>query len=104
MDKMEIVTDITQVQKYVGKHVFVEIEWNPYLTGYRFIYNRPILQYFSDGSEGFSAAMEVKENGVHGDSALTTRHMENGYLKIRLATEDEWMPRKFSYNSDGRGW
>lgn len=102
--EMETVLDIMQVQKYVGKHVYVEVEWNPYLTGYRFIYNRPELQYFSDGSHGFAAAMEVNSDGVHGDSELTTYHMEKGYLKIRLASEEEWIPRKFSYNSDGRGW
>lgn len=102
--EMETVTDITQVQKYVGKHVYVEVEWNSYLTGYRFVYNRPELQHFSDGSSGYASAMEVNSKGVHGNSALTTKHMERGYLKIRLATEEEWFPRKFSYNSDGRGW
>lgn len=105
-DQMEEITDIMQVQKYIGKHVYVEAGWNPYLTGYRFVYNRRNngIQYFSDGSKGFACAMEVRSNGVHGDSGLTTGHMEKGYLKVRLATEEEWTPRKFSYNSDGRGW
>jgi len=97
---METITDIMQVQKYVGQHVYVEVEWNDYLTGYRFIYNRPELQYFSDGSKGFAAAMEISSRGVHGDSGLTTGDMEKGYLRIRLAEENEWTPRRFSYNSE----
>ena len=106
MNELEEIKDIMQVQKYIGKHVYVEIEWNPYLTGYRFVYNnnKGNIQYFSDGSSGFAAAMEVNSDGVHGDSGLTTGHMEKGYLRIREATEKEWTPRKFSYNSDGRGW
>lgn len=95
----EEITDIDQVEKYIGKYVFCHVSWNDYSYGkIRFIYGRK--SHFSDGGIGFSASEEVNKDGVHGDWGITTKDLEKGTMKIRVATPEEISKIKISYDAD----
>jgi hypothetical protein len=87
-NKMEIITDINQVEKYRGKLVYIETDWNPYNNGFRVVWDNSI-SCFSDMSRGYGATAEINKDGVHSDQGITTKDIGRGEVRIRLATDKE---------------
>lgn len=95
---MENITDISQLEKYRGKIVFVEVGWNPFLTRFHKIKDRD-AHYWPDGYFGYDAELEVSKKGVHGSHALTTMDLQRGTLRVREATPEEISKVKISYSN-----
>jgi len=100
---MEQITDIEQVRKYVGKIVYVEFEWNSYLTMFYYIHNKPMHDGDILWGKYFSASCQVRKDGVHGNYPISERDMKRGTIFIRLATPEEIESIEISYGDYERG-
>lgn len=84
---MKEIKSVSDIEKFAGKVVVVEIGWNAYKSGIVRIHEKPCgFQY---GSYGYPVTCAVGKDGVHARSSITDRDLERGSVHIRLATQDE---------------
>lgn len=98
---LETITDISQVEKYRGKIIWVELEWNPNLNGYRGIYNRPATSVNGNPLKlGYACVCACKVSGKdygHALHGISTLDIEKGAVKMRRATLEEVAVITLSY-------
>lgn len=100
---MEIITDITQLEKYLGRVIYIETDENPRCNGFRYVYNQPMI-HLTHITRGFRMACDTLSGvGGTGDHAVTDWTLEKGEVRIRLATEVEIKNVQISYDAYNKG-